>query len=185
MRAAWIGLALVGLAGPVWSYSAPPPHRDQAVQDSCTGPAYRQFDFFVGDWDTYDVGSPDSVVARNRVGLILGGCVVHEVYDQNDGVRGESFSIYDASRDRWHQTWVTNRGTLLLLDGKLEDGRMVLTGTEPGADGTSALLRGTWYVEGTAVRETAERSRDGGRTWEPVFDIVFRPHRAKRRPPAA
>jgi hypothetical protein len=27
------------------------------------------------------------------------------------------------------------------------------------------------------VRETATRSKDGGKTWEPLFDIVFRPHK--------
>jgi hypothetical protein len=28
------------------------------------------------------------------------------------------------------------------------------------------------------VRHKAERSTDGGRTWAPVWDMVFRPHRA-------
>jgi hypothetical protein len=26
------------------------------------------------------------------------------------------------------------------------------------------------------VRETAETSADGGTTWKPLFDLVFRPH---------
>src|SRR2546422_2263204 len=52
---------------------------------------------------------------------------------------------------------------------------MVLTGTEPAADGTASLLRGIWRPEGTGVRETAERSSDGGKTWRPLFDIWFRP----------
>ena len=30
--------------------------------------------------------------------------------------------------------------------------------------------------EGSAVRETADRSRDGGHTWTPAFDLLFRPH---------
>jgi hypothetical protein len=53
---------------------------------------------------------------------------------------------------------------------------MVLTGTERAPDGTASLLRGTWWRDGDAVRERAERSRDGGVTWTPVFDIEFRPH---------
>jgi len=32
------------------------------------------------------------------------------------------------------------------------------------------------WSEGRNVRSTAERSKDGGKTWAPVFDIVFRPH---------
>ncbi len=145
----------------------------------CSAAEFRQFDFFAGDWDTYDVAAPSRIIARNQVTIVLGGCVVHEVYRQTDGEIGESFSIYDASRRVWHQSWVTNRGVLLLLDGGFDAGRMVLTGREQAADGTSSLLRGIWVREVGAVRETAERSSDGGRTWRPVFDIRFRPHRQR------
>ena len=93
-----------------------------------------------------------------------------------DGLRAESFSTYDVSRHSWHQSWVTNRGALLLLDGGLVDGRMVLTATERADVGSSSLLRGVWWTKGKTVRERAERSKDGGATWAPVFDIVFRPH---------
>ena len=144
---------------------------------SCATPEFRQFDFFAGDWDTYDVTDPSKVVARNRVTVVLGGCAVREVYEQDDGLVGESLSIYDASLRRWHQSWVTNRGGLLLLNGGLEGKRMVLTGPDRGPDGTPSLLRGIWWQDGADVREKAERSADGGRTWTPVFDIVFRPHR--------
>jgi hypothetical protein len=165
-----LGVTAAATAG---TYGSAEPTR---VPASCAAPEYRQFDFFAGDWDTYDVGAPSKLVARNRVSLILGGCVVHEVYRQTDGLVGESFSIYDASRGGWHQSWVTNHGALLLLDGGLEGDRMALTATEKASDGTTSLLRGVWRREGTAVRETAERSTDGGKTWTPVFDIVFRPH---------
>ena len=93
------------------------------------------------------------------------------------GPEFRQFDFQDAGRGVWHQSWVTNRGTLLLLDGRLENGRMVLTGSEQTADGAASLLRGSWWAEGKDVRERAERSTDGGKTWTPVFDIVFRPHR--------
>jgi hypothetical protein len=144
----------------------------------CTGPEYRQFDFWIGDWDTYDVADTSKIVARNRITRILGGCVLREAYEQNDGLVGESYSLWDALRGVWHQSWVTNRGALLLLEGRLEGGRMVLTASQKTADGRASLLRGIWWAEGEDVRSTAERSRDGGKTWTPVFDIVFRPHRS-------
>ncbi len=127
----------------------------------CAGPEFRQFDFWLGDWDTYEIADTTKVVARNRVTSILGGCVLREAYEQNDGLVGESYSLWDEARGVWHQSWVTNRGTLLLLDGRLDGGRMVLTGSEK-ADGKASLLRGIWWVEGTNVRERAERSTDGG-----------------------
>lgn len=153
-----------------------PGHDPSASAPACSAPEYRQFDFFAGDWDTYDVAAPDSIVARNHVTPMLGGCALREVYEQQDGMKGESFSVYDASRRIWHQSWVTNGGTVLLLEGGLENGRMVLTAPEHHTDGSTSLLRGSWWQEGTAVREKAERSSDGGTTWTPVFDIVFRPH---------
>jgi len=143
----------------------------------CAGPAFRQFDFFAGDWDTYDLADSSRVVARNLVTPILDGCVLREFYHQNDGLTGESYSLYDASRRGWHQSWVTNRGGLLLLDGGLDGTRMVLTSAERKPGGTASLLRAVWWADGGNVREKAERSTDGGKTWTPVFDIVFRPHR--------
>jgi hypothetical protein len=142
----------------------------------CAAPEYRQFDFFAGDWDTYDIGDSTRLVARNRVTPMLGGCALRESYSQNDGLVGESFSLYDASRRVWHQSWATNHGTLLVLEGGLQGSRMVLTALERQPDGSSSRLRGIWWREGRTVREKAERSTDGN-TWTPVFDIVFRPHR--------
>lgn len=156
---------------------APYPART-APDPVCSAPEYHQFDFFAGDWDTYDVAAPDSIVARNHVTPMLDGCALREVYEQRDGLRGESFSVYDASRGIWHQSWVTNGGAVLLLDGGLKNGRMILTATEHHSDGSTSPLRAIWWQEGVNVREKAERSRDGGATWTAVFDIVFRPHRS-------
>lgn len=143
----------------------------------CAGPKFRQFDYFAGDWDTFDIGALNKSIARNKVDIILEGCVVHEDYRQNDGHHGESYSIYDAPHGVWHQTWVTNRGELLLLNGGMQGDRMVLTGNQMTKEGKQSLLRGAWYQQGNGVRETATRSIDGGKTWQPVFDIVFKPHR--------
>lgn len=164
-----VGILLLGTG--FAAAPAPPP--------LCTASEYRQFDFFVGDWDVYDVGRPDSIVARNRVAPMLGGCALREVYQQGDGLRGESFSLYDATRRVWHQSWVTNRGELLLLEGQLAGDRMVLLAPETGPNGSSSLVRGTWWQEGAAVRLRAERSHDAGRSWTMLYDIVFRPHGSK------
>jgi hypothetical protein len=148
-----------------------------AVSGACSAPAYRQFDFFAGDWDTYDVQAPDKVVARNTVKVILDGCVIHEDYHQDDGLHGESYSLYDAARKVWHQSWVTNHGDLLLLDGGMQGDRMVFKGIERKAGKPDALVRAVWYRQGKGVRETAERSLDGGKTWKSEFDILFKPRK--------
>ena len=145
----------------------------------CAAPEFRQFDFWLGDWDTFEVNAPDKIVARNHVDSILDGCVVREVYEQNDGLVGQSFTIYDAARKVWHQSWVTNRGQLLIVEGGMQGERMVLTGIDRTTDGKSRQLRGIWMRVPPGVRETAETSTDGGKTWQLLFDIVFRPHKQR------
>ena len=90
---------------------------DSPKPEACTAPEYRQFDFWAGDWDAFDFDNPTTKVAGTQVDLILDGCVLRENYQATDGHQGQSFSIYDASRKVWHQTWVTNRGQLLIIEG--------------------------------------------------------------------
>jgi hypothetical protein len=142
----------------------------------CGSSEFRQLDFWAGDWDTYDLDAPDKLVARNRVEVILDGCALREVYEQSDGLHGESLNLYDAARQVWHQTWVTNRGQLLMLEGRLQGDRMVLEGAQTTADGRPGAVRATWQPRKDDVREIAELSTDGGKTWKPLFDIVFRRH---------
>jgi ketosteroid isomerase-like protein len=142
-----------------------------ATPTHCGAPSYRQFDFWAGDWDVFEVGSPIQV-AQARVDLILDGCVLREDYQGTDGHKGQSFTIYDVARDVWHQTWVTNRGELLEIEGKLDAGVMILSGEDHAKH---TLFRGWWKPVNGEVRETAATSTDDGKTWKPWFDLVFRP----------
>lgn len=130
----------------------------------------------MGDWDAFDVDNPTVVVARTRVTPLLQGCVLLERYDGTNGTSGESFSIYDASRKIWHQSWVTNRGQLLVIEGNEHAGAMVLSGGFVSKDGVKTIIRGTWRPIVGGVRESASTSIDGGKTWKPLFDLLFRPH---------
>ena len=143
---------------------------EPAPSAKCVAAAYRQFDFWVGDWDVFDVGS-SIPVAHARIDPILDGCVLREDYQGTDGHKGQSFTIYDAARRVWHQSWVTNRGELLEIEGKIENGEIILSGEDRAA---GSLVRGTWKPQKGDVRETAVTSTDGGNTWKPWFDLVFR-----------
>jgi ketosteroid isomerase-like protein len=142
---------------------------------ACSAPEYQEFNFWIGDWDVFDVDNPTIVVARTRVDRILDGCVLREDYQAANGLKGQSFSLYDASRKVWHQSWVTNRGQALVIEGKVQGGEMVLNGADHTADGKERQVRGDWKPVEGGVRETAVASIDGGKTWQPWFDLVFRP----------
>ena len=176
LLAIWIfalGTIPTAISEPARILPAEPPQQ----QESCAAPVYHEFDFWIGDWDAFDVDKPSVVVARNRVSRILDGCVILEDYKGSNGSEGESFTIYDASRKVWHQTWVTNRGRLLVIEGNYRNGEMVMSGVDRTADGKQRHVRGIWKRVADGVRETAVTSTDGGKTWEPWFDMVFRAHR--------
>jgi hypothetical protein len=143
-------------------------------KNGCAGPEYRQFDFWLGDWDVFDLGNTGPAVAHTRVDQILGGCALHEDYQGTDGHSGESFTIYDHVRKVWHQTWVTNGGVLVVIEGRIQGSAMVLKGNDYTA---GELVRGRWEPENGNVRETAVTSTDGGKTWKPWFDLLFRAHK--------
>lgn len=138
---------------------------------ACTAPQYRQFDFWLGSWN---VTTPDGKPAgTNVITREVGGCVLHEHWVGVRGMRGESFNTYDAARKLWHQTWVDDRGLLLTLEGRLENGSMVLVGRRPATNGAGGeqLNRITW-TPGTdgSVRQLWEQSSDDGTTWTTGFD---------------
>ena len=146
----------------------------------CVAPEYRQFDFWLGDWDTFRMKNEKPLttsVARNHVTSILGGCTLHEVHTRTDGYGGESFTIYDASRKVWHQSWVSNQGELVVAEGTQQGHNIVLNGSITDAQGAQ-LQRVTWEPVKDGVRETYLGSRDSGKTWMVLFDILFRPHAA-------
>jgi hypothetical protein len=140
----------------------------------CSAREYHQLDFWIGDWDTFETDTPGGPsVARARVEPIAQGCAIHELYEQVDGLVGDSILSYDPVRKQWQQTWVTNRGALMVIVGNFKDGELVLQGDVHLKDGTSVLQRITWKTQGMGVRESAVLSRDGGKTWKPAFDVLF------------
>jgi hypothetical protein len=160
-----------------------PPATSQSL-GPCADPAHRQFDFWIGDWDVVEVEHPTVIVARARVELILNGCVLHEVYEGTDGHRGESFSIYDVTRSIWHQSWVNDTGYLLTIEGRLQDKSMILEGVDHLPNGKLRRVRGEWRADDQGAHELAWRSTDGGASWVPWFDLLFRPHASPAKPSA-
>lgn len=145
-----------------------------ALPDTCSTAEYHQLDFWIGDWDVFEVDKPGVTSAHVRVDLILDGCVLHEQYEDPTGSKGESFSVYDATRRVWHQTWVTNHGRLLTIEGNFAGGQMVMQGADRTVDGKDRRVRGVWKAVPGGVRETAVTSMDDGKTWQPWFDLMFR-----------
>jgi hypothetical protein len=171
MRSLFLCVAILGAARGAFA-DAPKP-----TASKCTAPEYRQLDFWLGDWDTFEPDGSGPSQARTHVDAVLGNCAVHELYEQIDGLVGDSLLSYDAVKKMWQQTWVTNFGSLMMIWGTFKDGALVLEGDSHTRDGKTWTMRVTWKQEGKGVRESAVRSKDGGKTWEPAFDVLFLKHR--------
>ena len=151
------------------------------ISSHCSAAEYHQLDFWIGDWDTFESDAPNGPsIARARVAPIAQGCAIHELYEQSDGLIGDSILSYDPVRKQWQQTWVTNRGSLMVLWGTFKDGALTLEGESHMRDGKSVMQRITWKNQDDGVREWAELSKDGGKTWSPAFDVLFRKRGDKR-----
>lgn len=161
----WLGVS-PGLALAQEEAPEPPPN-------PCEREAFRQFDFWVGEWE---VRNPEGkVVGHNTIERVLDGCALKESWRGAKGSAGHSFNMYDHTREIWHQTWVGGRGMLLLLEGGLRDGSMVLEGEYPGRDGVMRKQRITWTPkEDGRVRQHWQQSDDGGE-WRTVFDGLYVP----------
>jgi hypothetical protein len=139
----------------------------------CSAPEYRQFDFWLGDWDVIDPQGQRA--GTNTITREFDGCVLQEhwVAAGPTAQRGSSFNTWLAGPRKWHQTWVDSTGGFLLLEGELEDGTMTLQGEMPGREGGRVRHRISWsrpYPGKDDVRQLWEASRDEGKTWSVVFD---------------
>jgi hypothetical protein len=137
----------------------------------CESASHREFDFWLGTWQ---VKRPDGkVVGLNRIESEYGGCAVHEHYAGAGGYRGESINAWDAARKVWHQTWVDSGGLLLVLEGGLRGGSMVLEGQTISDDGKAERQRITWTPNADGTVRQHWQSEEPSGQWKTVFDGLY------------
>lgn len=160
-------IALLPLLVSAAASAAEPPS-----QPACDAPEHRQFDFWLG---RFEVRTPeDRLAGHNRIEATLGGCALTEHWTGARGSEGRSLNFYDRNDSRWHQVWIDDAGEPLYLSGGLVDGSMVLTGETPASDGGTLRQRITWTpLEDGRVRQHWQASKDGGETWQTLFDGYY------------
>ena len=153
----------------------------------CSGPEFRQFDFWIGEWDVVPNpatasanASPPSAAgqpASNVVERAHHGCVLIENWDDRQGGTGQSFNIYDRVSKRWHQTWVDSNGSLHQYWGELADGKMVFMGEVPLP--SSSRFQGRRTIRllfapmgPDKVRQFSESLNADG-TWSVNYDLIY------------
>jgi uncharacterized protein (TIGR02246 family) len=150
---------------------------DAIIQPCQHDPRFREFDFWLGDWDVRPTGQPPAgPPARNTITLDENGCVLTEHWSAPSGSTGRSFNIFDRSVGKWRQTWVDNTGGQHDYRGNLVNGNMVFLGDTPAPNGQLGRVptRLTFFhISRDSVRQFSEISSDSGRTWRTNYDLMY------------
>jgi tetratricopeptide (TPR) repeat protein len=138
----------------------------------CTGEDYRAFDFWLGDFRVV-LPSNGTYLGDNTVSQHLGGCLVMEHWRGASGQDGMSMNFYDPAAGTWTQVYLDNGGAPAnwpRLEGGLDaNGAMVLLTPEG-----ETQSRWTWTkIDDRTVRQMAETTNDGGKTWQVVWDSHY------------
>lgn len=153
-----------------------PAGADSSAPAPCAASVYHQLDFFVGNWLVTDKSR--KTLATDRVSKEFGGCVIWEQWFGARGSRGAGYSGYVPARRRWVQTFMNDRGTVLVFEGGPQAEGFVIEGpsyTKSGALGHDRVVFRT-LLHGI-VEEYWTTSLDGGKTSTVVFDGFFHPQR--------
>jgi len=135
---------------------------------------YRQFDFWIGDWDVY--GIKGAKAGESHIALMLDSCIIYENWQSTGRYAGKSFNTYNRAIQHWQQTWVDDKGGLTEYFGNFAGNKMTLV-TKPFSfsKDTMAIRKMTFYnLSPATVRQHGEISKDGGKTWTTEFDLEYR-----------
>jgi hypothetical protein len=138
------------------------------ASSACEDPTFRQFDFWLGDWNVHTPAG--KLAGTNRISREYDGCVIHERYTTPRGYSGESLNMFDVGKKVWHQTWVDSEGTLLVLEGRFTGGYMLLEGQNTDAAGKVTKHRITWTANADGSVRQFWQSTDATGTWVTAFD---------------
>ena len=140
----------------------------------CSGDAYRQFDFWLGQWQvtTIDAQGVEQKAGENSVQADLKGCTVTEFWRGSRGINGRSLNVYDRNSRQWKQFWVDNSGGVLELEGSSpKAGEMLMQSKSSNGQ----IQRIHWQqLENGDVRQHWQSSTDNGSSWTTVFDGRYR-----------
>lgn len=130
-----------------------------ATPCACCTPEFKQFDFWIGNWDVYD--TLGNKVGENKILTTQDSCLIQENW-KSKGQTGTSNNYYNKADSTWNQVWVDNSGTVLVLKGKRESNKMILkTAKQLSKKGKYYFNQITWEnnANGTVTQ-----------TWDVLFE---------------
>lgn len=151
------------------------------AQKACSDENCRKFDFWVGSWKVYDMKG--NLAGTSKISLILDSCVILEEWtssSQQFGIyyQGKSFNLYNRNSKQWQQTWVDNTGTTTeFLSSEVSINKIVFYADKVvGTNGKTFKRKLSFTkLEDATVRQFGEVSYDEGITWQPEYNLLYKP----------
>lgn len=151
-----------------------------SAQKPCSNPVYRQFDFWIGEWEAFATNGKKA--GDSKISVILDSCIILEEWTSTNvtqGLRfaGKSFNTYNAVTKQWQQTWVDNAGgTNEYMQGKFENNQIIFSSTPfKISKDTMAIRKMTFTnLSPAKLRQHGEISKDNGITWATEYDLEYR-----------
>ena len=167
-------MLLAGLLSAASVQAPPAPPSGPPPATLCRTPAHAQFDFWVGQWDVYRADT-NQLVAHSLIEKLYNGCAVRENWMPLQGGGGGSLNSYRPDKQEWVQVWTDSGNNINRYAGKLEDGKMVLTGTSDAASGASTPQRMVYEtLPDGSVTQTGYVSKDAGKSWQLSYKFIYR-----------
>jgi len=150
------------------------------AQKPCSDPIYRQFDFWIGEWEAFGLNGQKA--GDSKISVILDSCIILEEWTSatvNRGLRyaGKSFNTYNAATKQWQQTWVDNAGgSNEYLVGKFENNKLIYISSPFSFSKDTMAIRKMTFTNLSPVklRQHGEISKDNGITWATEYDLEYR-----------
>jgi tetratricopeptide (TPR) repeat protein len=138
---------------------------------------YRRFDFWVGEWDVF---AGKRKVGYSNVKMLQQGCALEENWESaGTGGTGKSLNFYNPVTRKWHQSYMGSGGDNWMMDGEYKDGALRYAGSIYTPGGAQTPVHMTFVnLEPGKVRQWAETSADGGKTWQTTWDAIYIRRRA-------
>ncbi len=145
----------------------------QTRMPRCEDPAYRAFDFWIGEWE---VRTPEGqLTGTNSIQPFAAHCALLERYTVNGQPAGQSYNFYDHVSGTWTQLWLSP-GVIIRLEGPVgESGMLDMRGTITYANQPEPRgFRGRWTAQydGTVLQEFWEQNPESGE-WAHWFTGIY------------
>ena len=142
-----------------------------APGEPCRTGHYRDFDFWLGDWDVLTPPGTGPVAGTNRIRSEMDGCVIAEYWAGTGSLHGWSLNAYDPRTGQWNQHWVAENGLNLRMSGGLVGNAMVMQGPRILPSGQVLIDRTTWTpASGGGLTQVWDISTDNGATF-PILNF--------------